>query len=75
MQACPSFHYDDTIRSLLDAKTDCCCYNGQRDLVGKGYTGPPVVLDNIQLTDVQRDVCMRGFNEQQLRMLKAQVLI
>ena len=45
----------------------------QASLIGKGYTGPPVDLNGIQLTSVQRAQCAKGFDEQQLRMLKAEV--
>ena len=33
----------------------------QEDLVGKGYAGPPVALDNIPVTDAQAllVLCMR----------------
>ena len=47
---------------------------GQMDLVGKGYTGPAVDIDGVHLTPDQRERCAKGgFDELQLRQLKAQV--
>ena len=47
---------------------------GQMDLVGKGYTGPPVDLDGVKLTLDQKEHCTKGgFDELQLQHLKAQV--
>ena len=43
-------------------------------MVGRGCAGPPVDLGGVALTHAQRELCGRGFDERQLRMLKAQVL-
>ena len=46
----------------------------QQDLLGKGYAGPAVALDGIPLTKEQQERCrVGGWDERQLRMLKAMV--
>mmetsp|Transcript_37138 Transcript_37138/g.98782 ORF Transcript_37138/g.98782 Transcript_37138/m.98782 type:complete len:187 (-) Transcript_37138:1103-1663(-) len=45
----------------------------QRDLVGKGYAGPPVDLEEVTLTEDQRRLCRGGVGDLQLAMMKAQV--
>jgi hypothetical protein len=41
-------------------------------LIGKGCVGPAVDLGRIALTEEQRQLCGRGFDQKQLEMLKAQ---
>jgi hypothetical protein len=43
------------------------------ELLGRGFAGPAVELDCMPLTNAQRELCGRGLDERQLRMLKAQV--
>mmetsp|Transcript_75728 Transcript_75728/g.202691 ORF Transcript_75728/g.202691 Transcript_75728/m.202691 type:complete len:719 (-) Transcript_75728:344-2500(-) len=45
----------------------------QRDLIGRGYSGPPVNLEGVSLTAEQKLRCQGGLDEEQLKMLKAQV--
>ena len=47
----------------------------QLGLVGKGYAGPPVNIGGVMLSEEQRINCLKGFDHQQLRMLKAEVCI
>ena len=47
----------------------------QNDLIGKGCAGPPVNIDGVELTLDQRACCLGGLDEQQLKMMKAQVSI
>jgi len=41
----------------------------------QGYAGPAVDLDGTALTEAQRELCHAGFDERQLRMLKAAVSV
>ena len=45
----------------------------QKELIGKGYVGPAVDLGGVSLSLEQKKLCSQGFDERQLRMLKAQV--
>ena len=47
----------------------------QKDLIGKGYSGPPVNLAGVDLTKEQKAHCLSGLDEQQLQMIKAQVTV
>ena len=44
----------------------------QSSMVGRGCVGPPVDLGGVALTAEQQARCGRGFDERQLRMLKAE---
>ncbi len=44
------------------------------ELVGRGCAGPAVDLDGSGLTEEQRLACGAGLCEQQIRMLRAQVI-
>jgi len=46
----------------------------QKELVGKGYAGPPVDLEGVSLLPEQKLLCLGGMGEEQLKRLKAQVL-
>ena len=45
----------------------------QSDLVGKGSVGPAASIGGVVLTAEQQALCRCGFDERQLRMLKAEV--
>jgi len=45
----------------------------QLNLVGSGYSGPPINLDKVVVTDTHKEICCPGLDETQLCMLKAQV--
>ena len=45
----------------------------QKTLVGTGFTGPSIDSGDVQLTGEQSKQHCAGFNERQLRMLKAQI--
>ena len=47
--------------------------SAQLNLVGSGYSGPPINLDKVVVTDMQKEICCPGLDETQLCMLKAQV--
>ena len=46
---------------------------GQKELIGKGCVGPAVDIGGVSLSLEQKELCTKGFDERQLRMLKAQI--
>ena len=60
---------DTTLKLIFELSRE------QKDLIGKGYSGPPVNLAGVDLTKEQKAHCLSGLDEQQLRMIKAQVTI
>mmetsp|Transcript_36462 Transcript_36462/g.96007 ORF Transcript_36462/g.96007 Transcript_36462/m.96007 type:complete len:181 (+) Transcript_36462:6998-7540(+) len=47
----------------------------QKELIGRGYAGPPVDLEGVSLSPEQRLRCQSGLDEVQLKMLKAQEIL